>query len=80
MANLLIATQQNYAAINRSLEQAAQSYVAGKGDGAVLNAVEFAIRSYDPCLSCATHAVGQMPVAIEVRRGGEVVRTIQRGA
>ncbi|HTP24217.1 MAG TPA: Ni/Fe hydrogenase subunit alpha [Anaeromyxobacteraceae bacterium] len=78
LANLLIATQQNYAAINQSLEQAARSHVAGKGDQAVLNAVEFAIRCYDPCLSCATHAVGQMPIAVEIRRGGEVVRTIVR--
>jgi F420-non-reducing hydrogenase large subunit len=41
--------------------------------------VEFAIRCFDPCLSCATHAVGQMPIALEVRRGGELLRTISRG-
>jgi F420-non-reducing hydrogenase large subunit len=77
-ANLLVATQQNYAAINQSIEQAARSYVAGKGDRAVLNALEFAIRCYDPCLSCATHAVGRMPLEVEVRRGGELVRRLQR--
>jgi coenzyme F420-reducing hydrogenase alpha subunit len=79
MANLLVATQQNYAAINRSLEQAARAYVAGRGDGAVLNAIEFAIRCYDPCLSCATHALGQMPLTVEVRRAGEIVRAFGRG-
>jgi len=77
-ANLLIATQQNSHAIDRSLEQAAAAHVAGKGDAAVLNAVEFAIRCYDPCLSCATHAVGQMPITVEVRRDGAPVRTIRR--
>jgi coenzyme F420-reducing hydrogenase alpha subunit len=78
MANLLIATQQNYASINRSLEQAAGEWVAGKGDAAVLNAVEFALRCYDPCLSCATHAVGRMPIEIEMRKGGEIVRRLRR--
>ncbi len=79
-ANLIIATQQNYHGINSSLEQAAGAYVAGKGDAAVLNAVEFAIRCWDPCLSCATHAVGRMPIELEVRRGGQVVRTVRRGS
>jgi len=79
-ANLLVATQQNYAAINQSIEQAAQSYVAGKGDQAVLNALEFAIRCHDPCLSCATHALGQMPLEVEVRREGTLVRRFGREA
>lgn len=77
-ANLVVATQQNYAAINMSIRQAAQAFVAGKGDGALLNAVEFAIRCYDPCLSCATHAVGRMPLEIEIVRGGKAVRRIGR--
>lgn len=78
-ANLIVATQQNYAIINRSLEHAAQSHVIGKSDdAALLNAVEFSIRCYDPCLSCATHAVGQMPLEISVTRGGETVKTIRR--
>ncbi len=78
-ANLIVATQQNYSIINRSIEQAAQSHVIGKPDDtALLNAVEFGIRCYDPCLSCATHAVGQMPLEIQVTRGGETVKTIRR--
>ncbi len=77
-ANLIVATQQNYAAINASIKQAAGAFVAGKGDGALLNAVEFAIRSYDPCLSCATHAAGRMPLEIEVRRDGKTVRRLGR--
>ncbi len=78
-ANLIVATQQNYAIINRSIEQAAQSHVIGKTDDAtLLNAVEFSIRCYDPCLSCATHAVGRMPLEIAITRGGETVKTIRR--
>jgi len=78
-ANLIVATQQNYAIINRSIEQAAQSHVIGKTDDtALLNAVEFSIRCYDPCLSCATHAVGRMPMEIAITRGGETVKTIRR--
>ena len=78
-ANLIVATQQNYAIINRSIEQAAQSHVIGKSDDtALLNAVEFSIRCYDPCLSCATHAVGRMPLEIAITRGGKTVKTIRR--
>lgn len=79
-ANLIVATQQNYSSINTSIKQAAQVFVAGKGDDAVLNAVEFAIRSYDPCLSCATHAVGRMPLIVEMHRDGEVVHRLRREA
>jgi len=78
-ANLIVATQQNYAIINRSIEQAAQSHVVERpGDAALLNAVEFSIRCYDPCLSCATHALGRMPLEIVVSRGGVPLRTIRR--
>jgi F420-non-reducing hydrogenase large subunit len=78
-ANLIVATQQNYSIINKSVEQAAVSHVIGKKDDqALLNAVEFSIRCYDPCLSCATHAFGQMPLEIAITRGGETLRTIRR--
>jgi F420-non-reducing hydrogenase large subunit len=77
-ANLLVATQQNYAAINRSVEQAAATHVVARDDDALLNAIEFAIRCYDPCLSCATHAVGQMPLEVVVRQGGHVQRVARR--
>jgi F420-non-reducing hydrogenase large subunit len=78
-ANLLVATQQNCDAINRSIAQAAASHVLS-ADEPLLNAVEFAIRCYDPCLSCATHAMGRMPLEIEVRRGTQVVRRARRSA
>ena len=52
---------------------------AATGSDAMLNSVEFAIRSYDPCLSCATHALGRMPLEVQVKRCGELVKTIKRG-
>lgn len=78
-ANLIVATQQNYALINRSVEQAVRSHVIDQPDDhKLLNAVEFGIRCYDPCLSCATHAVGMMPLEIAIHQAGEVTRTIRR--
>lgn len=78
-ANLIVATQQNYALINKMIAQAATSHVINRPDDqALLNAVEFGIRCYDPCLSCATHALGTMPMEIAVTRGGSLVQTIRR--
>jgi len=76
-ANLLVATQHNYAAINETIKQSVEAFVAGKGDAQILNATEFAIRCYDPCLSCATHAWGPMPLQITVRKGNQH-RQLQR--
>ncbi len=78
-ANLIVATQHNYAAINRTIHQAAETFLAGKHeDEALINGIEFGIRCYDPCLSCSTHAIGRMPLVVKVTRGGEVVRTARR--
>ena len=79
-ANLLIATSQNNLAMNLAVEQAARHFVLPKQlrEG-MLNRVEAAIRCYDPCLSCSTHAIGQMPLAIEVRsRSGELLDRVER--
>ena len=38
-----------------------------RGDRGLLNHIEVAIRAYDPCLSCATHALGKMPLTVELR-------------
>jgi F420-non-reducing hydrogenase large subunit len=78
-ANLIVATQQNYEAINQSIMQAVATHVNDRADEGLLNALEFAIRCYDPCLSCATHAVGYMPLDVEIRRVGETVRQLRRG-
>ncbi len=78
-ANLMVATQQNYTLINRTIAQAAASHVIGKPDNnALMNAVEFGIRCYDPCLSCATHALGNMPLEITVTQGASVLQRIRR--
>ncbi|MDD2501997.1 MAG: Ni/Fe hydrogenase subunit alpha [Geobacter sp.] len=78
-ANLIVATQQNQSIINRSIEHAAISHVLQRpNDQQLLNAIEFSIRCYDPCLSCATHAVGAMPMEISINRGGRTVKTIRR--
>ncbi|MBF0570665.1 MAG: Ni/Fe hydrogenase subunit alpha [Candidatus Omnitrophica bacterium] len=78
--NLLIATGQNNPAMNRSVFEVAKQYVHGKDvkEGA-LNRVEAAIRCYDPCLSCSTHAIGIMPMVIEIKDHlGETINVIKR--
>jgi NAD-reducing hydrogenase large subunit len=66
-ANLVIATGQNNNAMNKGVLQVAQRYVkADKLAEGMLNRVEAVIRTFDPCLSCATHAFGQMPLVIEL--------------
>ena len=60
--NLIIATGHNNLAMNRSVLQVAKHFVHGKRlTPGMLNRVEAVIRCYDPCLSCSTHALGQMP-------------------
>jgi NAD-reducing hydrogenase large subunit len=74
-ANLIIATGQNNLAMNRSVRQVAEHYVRGdKLTHGMLNRVEAVIRAYDPCLSCSTHALGSMPLKVQlIARDGEVL-------
>ncbi|NWG16452.1 MAG: Ni/Fe hydrogenase subunit alpha [Chloroflexi bacterium] len=66
-ANLIIATGHNNLAMNRGVLQVAKHFVSGmKMQEGMLNRVEAVIRAYDPCLSCSTHAVGQMPLQIQL--------------
>lgn len=66
-ANLVIATGHNATAMNRSVQQVASKYVQGETiTEGMLNRVEAVIRCYDPCLSCSTHAMGQMPLHIQL--------------
>jgi coenzyme F420-reducing hydrogenase alpha subunit len=76
-ANFVVATQHNIASINTSIKDAA-SALLDKSDAELLDGVEFAIRCYDPCLSCSTHRVGQMPLAVEVWQGDQSIRTARR--
>jgi NAD-reducing hydrogenase large subunit len=80
-ANLVIATGQNNYAMNRGVLQAAKAYVKdGKFSEGALNRVEAVVRTFDPCLSCSTHAFGQMPLNMELRSGnGEIIDRMVRG-
>jgi F420-non-reducing hydrogenase large subunit len=76
-ANFVVATQHNIAAINASLRTAAERLL-GQSDQELMNGVEFAIRCYDPCLSCSTHQVGRMPMLVVITQRGKVVREARR--
>ncbi|MBD3893915.1 Ni/Fe hydrogenase subunit alpha [Hydrogenophaga sp.] len=67
-ANLIVATTQNNQVINRTVRSVAEEYLNGQGEitEGMMNAIEVGIRAYDPCLSCATHALGQMPLTVSV--------------
>jgi NAD-reducing hydrogenase large subunit len=65
MANLIVSTTSNNQPMNESVRIVAEQHLEGKKiTEPLLNLVEVAIRAYDPCLSCATHAVGQMPMHV----------------
>ncbi len=66
MANLIVSTTHNNEPMNRAVNQVAKTYMTGQKiiTEPMMNAVEVAIRAYDPCLSCATHAYGRMPLEI----------------
>lgn len=67
-ANLIIATGHNNLAMNRGVLQVAKHFVKGKKiKEGMLNRVEAVIRAFDPCLSCSTHAIGKMPLRIQLR-------------
>ncbi|PJF31115.1 MAG: Ni/Fe hydrogenase subunit alpha [Phototrophicales bacterium] len=79
--NLIIATGNNNLAMNKGVLQVAQHYIhGGEIKEGALNRVEAVIRAFDPCLSCSTHAIGQMPLHIElVAPDGTVVNEVKRG-
>jgi NAD-reducing hydrogenase large subunit len=79
-ANLVIATGHNNAAMNRAVLQVARKHVkADRLEESMLNRVEAVIRCYDPCLSCSTHALGQMALRVQLLApGGEVLSEIAR--
>jgi NAD-reducing hydrogenase large subunit len=67
MANLIVSTTHNNEPMNRAVQKVAEQHLDGKQlTEGLLNHVEVAIRAYDPCLSCATHALGQMPLIVEL--------------
>jgi len=78
--NLIVATGHNNWAMSESVDSVAKTYINGNPirEG-LLNRVEAAIRAHDPCLSCSTHAVGQMPMEIEILDPeGQLIQTLSR--
>jgi NAD-reducing hydrogenase large subunit len=77
MANLIVSTTSNNEPMNRAVQKVAEDHLSGVPEitEGLLNHVEVAIRAYDPCLSCATHAMGTMPLVVElVSADGELVQ------
>jgi NAD-reducing hydrogenase large subunit len=78
--NLIIATGQNNLAMNQTVTQIAKQYIHGSEiPEGWLNRVEAGIRCFDPCLSCSTHAVGQMPLHVQlIAADGTLVQEVYR--
>ena len=81
-ANLIVSTTHNNEAMNRALRQVAVRYLDGRvlSEG-LLNRMEVAIRAFDPCLSCATHALGKMPLEVTLLDAdGQVLDRLVKGS
>jgi NAD-reducing hydrogenase large subunit len=78
--NLIVSTGHNNWAMSNAVDSVAKTYVKGPDvKEGMLNRVEAAIRAHDPCLSCSTHAVGQMPISVDIVDSiGNLVRTVER--
>ncbi|MBN1448790.1 MAG: Ni/Fe hydrogenase subunit alpha [Bacteroidetes bacterium] len=78
MANLIVSTTSNNEPMNRAVTKVAMDHISGKPEisEGLLNHIEVAIRAYDPCLSCATHALGKMPLVVRLvdAEGNEVAK------
>jgi NAD-reducing hydrogenase large subunit len=78
MANLIVSTTSNNEPMNRAVSKVAMDHISGKPEitEGLLNHIEVAIRAYDPCLSCATHAMGRMPLVVRLvdAEGNEVAK------
>jgi len=81
-ANLIVSTTSNNQAMNESVRSVANQYLDGNEiTEGLLNHLEVAVRAYDPCLSCATHAMGKMPLQVElVDAGGQLVDRLTKGS
>jgi len=69
--NLIVSTTHNNEAMNRAVTAVAKTFLSGTTiTEGLLNHVEVAVRAFDPCLSCATHALGQMPLEVSLYAPG----------
>ena len=83
MCNLIVSTTSNNEGMNRAVSWVADTQISGKREipEGLLNQVEVAIRAYDPCLSCATHAIGQMPLEITLHDSQDrLLDHVERGS
>ncbi len=78
--NLIVSTGHNNYAMSKAVDMVAKTYITGPNvSEGILNRIEAAVRAHDPCLSCSTHAVGQMPIMIDiVNPEGKTIQTIRR--
>ncbi len=80
MANLIVSTTCNNEPMNRAVRKIADDHLSGVPEitEGMLNNIEVGIRAFDPCLSCATHALGQMPLEVTLfdHRGGMLDRRV----
>lgn len=78
--NLIVATGNNNWAMCEAVDSVAKTYITGPEiTEGMLNRVEAAIRAYDPCLSCSTHAVGKMPLEVEMYDSeGSLIQSVKR--
>jgi NAD-reducing hydrogenase large subunit len=78
--NLIVSTGHNNWAMSEAVDSVAKTYINGNEvTEGLLNRVEAAIRAHDPCLSCSTHAVGQMPIVVDVKDSqGNLIKTLRR--
>lgn len=79
MANLIVSTTNNNDPMNMAVNEAAKSLMTDQPTitEGMMNGVEVAIRAYDPCLSCATHALGQMPLKITLKDNNNEILDIK---
>ena len=79
--NLIVSTTNNNQAMNEAIRAVAARFLSGRElTEGLLNHIEVAIRAYDPCLSCATHALGQMPLEVDlVDADGALVSRLRKG-
>ncbi|MEF3367275.1 Ni/Fe hydrogenase subunit alpha [Methylocystis sp. 9N] len=82
MCNLIVSTTHNNQAMNTAVREVARRYISGqKLSEGLLNHIEVVVRAFDPCLSCATHALGKMPLIVELvgADGASLDRMVRNG-
>ena len=80
-ANLIVGTTNNNAPIQMVTKKVAKSLIEPgvEPDERIFNRIEMAFRAFDPCYSCATHALpGELPLAVTVFKGGQIYRELRR--